>query len=241
MERSDHVGPSHDRRTCGAGHALASFLTLHIPPFLNVHKILCFHHDFDSSNSGVCSECPQQSVANMHKEEGGTAVESALKTDTGPLTTSMYFLKPQELYLTEKPYSLRFVPPETFPRSNIALERHKDVSIVDIRSKVHQLSFEKNGFRIMQLQSKMHYDDFDDEEKIVKIYLREVANKLRDELGAKHVHIFEHTVGQSINDRLSHRGLIIWRSGSGMRYFQSRLGKPTSTISPHRWPILVCL
>ena len=47
---------------------------------------------------------------------------------------------------------------------------------------------------IMPLETKMTYGDFDDEDKLTNIYLREVADKLRDELGAKHVHIFEHTV-----------------------------------------------
>ena len=132
----------------------------------------------------------------MHKEEGGTVAALATSNDDEPITTSMYFLKPQELYLTEKPYSLRFVPPEGFPRSNIALERHEDLHITDIRPKVNELSFEKHGFAVMPLETQMTYDDFDDEDKIVDVYLLEVANKLRDRLGAKHVHIFEHTVSR---------------------------------------------
>ncbi len=127
------------------------------------------------------------------EEDHGLAT-SLTTVDSNTVITSMYFLQPQQLYRAEKPYSLRFVPPEGFPRSNIALEKHNDVEIRDIRPRVGELSFSKHGFKIMPVHSKMTYDDFDDEEKIVDTYLREVADALRDELGAKHVHIFEHTV-----------------------------------------------
>ncbi|KAF2502334.1 hypothetical protein BU16DRAFT_612011 [Lophium mytilinum] len=107
--------------------------------------------------------------------------------------TSIYFLKRNDLYHDEKPYSLRFTPPNDFPRSNIVLEKH-DVTIRDIRPRLKDLSFEKNGFTIMSLESKMSYDDYDDEEKLINVYLREVADSLCAFLGAVHVQIFEHTV-----------------------------------------------
>ena len=119
--------------------------------------------------------------------------------DANTVNTSMYFLKPQDLYSTEKPYSLRFVPPEGFARSNIALEKHEDLEIRDIRPHVNELLFQKHGFKIMPLETSLSYDDFDNEDKLVEVYLREVADKLRDELGAKHVHIFEHTVCQQLH------------------------------------------
>src|ERR1700753_4313665 len=115
----------------------------------------------------------------MTKAEDDVASNLVTAKDAEPITTSMYFLKPQDLYRNEKPYSLRFVPPEGFPRSNIALEKHEDLQITDIRSRVDQLSFEENGFKIMPLETEMSYDDFDDEEKIKRVYLLEVANTLR--------------------------------------------------------------
>lgn len=115
----------------------------------------------------------------------------ALSTET--LQTSVYFLKRNNLYNEEKPYSLRFTPPENFPRSNITLEKH-DVTIRNIRPTLKTLSFEKDGLTIMNLESRMSYDDFDNEEKLINIYLREVADSLCAFLGAVHVQIFEHTV-----------------------------------------------
>lgn len=132
----------------------------------------------------------------MHKKAINDVVIATdlVSVDSKTVTTSMYFLQPQQLYATEKPYSLRFVPPEGFPRSNIALERHSDVEIQDIRPSVDKLSFSEHGFKIMPFHSGMKYEDFDDEDKIVRIYLKEIADALRDELGAQHVQIFEHTV-----------------------------------------------
>jgi hypothetical protein len=107
--------------------------------------------------------------------------------------TQIYFLKRNKLYNEEKPYSLRFTPPEGFPRSNITLEKH-DVTIRDVRPDIDDLTFEKNGFTIMNLESQMSYDDYDEEEKLIEVYLREVADSLCAFLGAVHVQIFEHTV-----------------------------------------------
>jgi hypothetical protein len=40
----------------------------------------------------------------------------------------------------------------------------------------------------------MEYEDFDNEDMIKEVYLKEVANCLKRFLGAQHVQIFEHTV-----------------------------------------------
>lgn len=128
-----------------------------------------------------------------HKDDTGASA-AVQENGSKDVTTSMYFLQPQPLYETEKPYSLRFVPPEGFPRSNIALQKHENVRIADIRPTVDQLSFEENGFMILPLETQLSYDEFDDEARLIEVYLREVADALRDALGAKHVHIFEHTV-----------------------------------------------
>lgn len=108
--------------------------------------------------------------------------------------TSMHFLSRNDLYSTVKPYSLRFEPPEGFERSNITLERQENLVVEDARATIEQFSLEKQGFAIMNLDSQMTYDDFEDDAKIVEVYLKEVANALRDLFGASQVQIFEHTV-----------------------------------------------
>jgi hypothetical protein len=110
----------------------------------------------------------------------------------GRILTTTHFLKKDELYNHEKPYSLRFTPPEGFPRANIKLDRH-EVEIEDVRN-TRDLNFDTDGIAITKFESKMSYDDYDDDDVVKDVYLREVADHLRKILGAEHVQIFEHTV-----------------------------------------------
>ncbi|KAL1638134.1 hypothetical protein SLS58_008971 [Diplodia intermedia] len=104
-----------------------------------------------------------------------------------------HFLQRDDLYTKEKPYSLRYTPPEGFPRANIRLERH-DIRVRDVRAVKDELSFERDGCEIVHLSSQMKYADWDDDSTIKSVFLREVADHLRKALNAQHVQIFEHTV-----------------------------------------------
>ena len=122
---------------------------------------------------------------------------------TEPLQTQVYFLKRSPLYNEEKPYSLRFTPPSGFPRANIVLECH-DITIEDTRATKDDLSLEKNGFAIMNLDTTMEYDQFDDEQIVKDTYLRELSDALRVYLKASHVQVFEHTVSPGQSDDTLH-------------------------------------
>jgi hypothetical protein len=108
------------------------------------------------------------------------------------IRTTAHFLTRNDLYRTEKPYSLRFPPPEGFSRQSTQLEEH-EISVQDIR-KSKPLSFALEGCTVLGLQSSMKYEDYDDEEKVKVIYLKEVAGCLREFFGASKVQIFEHRV-----------------------------------------------
>lgn len=107
--------------------------------------------------------------------------------------TSMHFLKQDELYAIEKPYSLRFTPPDGFPAANIKLDK-RDIDIHDLRNNAKSLTFERDGVSVLEFESSMTYEDYDDDEIVKEILLKEVANLLKDFLAAQHVQIFEHTV-----------------------------------------------
>jgi hypothetical protein len=94
------------------------------------------------------------------------------------------FLQRNALYDVEKPYSLRFTPPSAFPPSNINLA-NKKINIKKV--------FE-HGFQLLPFQSQLPYAQFDDDDAVKRVYLREVANIIKDFLGAQKVQIFEHTV-----------------------------------------------
>jgi hypothetical protein len=122
---------------------------------------------------------------------------------TETVQTHTHFLQRDKFYDTEKPYSLRFTPPEGFPRANIKLEKH-NIKIRDIRdlSEHDRPSFQDDGCTLLDLRSKMEYEDFDDDEKVKEVYLREVADCLKGFLSAQHVQIFEHTVWTGAHHKL---------------------------------------
>lgn len=108
------------------------------------------------------------------------------------IRSQIHFLKRQDIYDTEKPYTLRFLPPEGFLRANISLEQHS-IEIQDIRNET-PLEFERDGVAILNLPSQMSYEDYDDEQKVKEVFLKEVANALKAHLQAQHVQVYEHTV-----------------------------------------------
>ena len=111
---------------------------------------------------------------------------------TDIIHTTAHFLAQNDLYKTQKPYSLRFPPPEGFPRQSTKLEKH-GIDVHDVR-KLGPLSFKEEGCTVLNLQSSMKYEDYDDEDKVKEVYLREVASHLREFFGASKVQIFEHRV-----------------------------------------------
>jgi hypothetical protein len=104
-----------------------------------------------------------------------------------------HFLKRDELYNVDKPYSLRFTPPEAFPKANIKLEKHT-IAITNIRTRAEPLSFSSCGFQLIPFHSLLPYAEFENDEAVKEVYLREAANLIRDFMRATKVQIFEHTV-----------------------------------------------
>ena len=116
------------------------------------------------------------------------------------LETSIYFLAHNDLYGEQKPYSLRYEPKQVFLHSNMEMEKHEGMLIEDVRGREKEFDFCTNGFAVMPLSSQMTCEDFNDKEKLVNIYLKEVANSLREFLHASRVQIFEHTVSIMLHD-----------------------------------------
>ena len=92
-----------------------------------------------------------------------------------PAETSMYFLAHSPLH-KEKPYRLKCVPSASLSETNIHVEEHK-ISIHDVPQHDQALDLQKDGFALIPMTSAMTYEDFEDEEKIKEIYLKELAPK----------------------------------------------------------------
>jgi hypothetical protein len=109
------------------------------------------------------------------------------------VTATLSFLADDELYKTERPYSLKFEAPDGLRRSNILVEKHQQ-AIQDARGLEKRLTMEDNGFALVDLDTEMTYDDFEDEERVKAVYLVEVAGMLQSLVGASRVQVFEYVV-----------------------------------------------
>jgi hypothetical protein len=115
---------------------------------------------------------------------------------------SIHFLKRDALYDLEKPYTIRYALPEGTLRTNSQHEEHHGLLIQNIRPQLQRFSMGSHGFTVVKMESAMMYQDFENEDRIINIYLAEVARKLRETLKARHVQVYEHTVSASAKHHL---------------------------------------
>jgi hypothetical protein len=110
------------------------------------------------------------------------------------LVTSICCLDRLELYQWEKPYEMRFIPPNGFPRKNLHISKYEGIPVKDVRGVEKTLSIEKNGFVVMELEAPMTLEDFSDREAIRSRYLPKVAESLKECLGASRVQVHDYVV-----------------------------------------------
>ncbi|KAH8821381.1 hypothetical protein F5884DRAFT_84977 [Xylogone sp. PMI_703] len=108
------------------------------------------------------------------------------------------YLADEELYLDEKPYCLKFEAPAGLSRSNIQVEHHLQ-TIEDIRGREKDFTLDKNGFTLVSFDTRMAYEDFSNENKIVSVYLAEAAEIVQRLVGAFRVQIFEYVIRKQHN------------------------------------------
>lgn len=106
----------------------------------------------------------------------------------------MYVLPRNGLWEREKPYLLKFKPTVDFPKTNISMVKLDGIQIEDTRGKEHNLSLERNGFAIMNLDIAMSPELFDDHETVQSAFLPEAAEALKSFLGASRVQVFDYVV-----------------------------------------------
>lgn len=110
------------------------------------------------------------------------------------MRTTMYFMEKDPLFLIEKPYELNYEPSPGQPATNMKMQKVENLQVLDIRNKVNDFSFKKNGFQVARIDSKMSRDDFEDRKKVTEIYFVEIAEMLKKKLGAERVQVFDYTV-----------------------------------------------
>jgi hypothetical protein len=138
---------------------------------------------------------PQEQLHMEGKSKDDVVIQEAEVQDDRNIESTMYYLENIPLYETEKPYTMRYLPGEEIPQSNFQ-KCEKPVTIINMRrSDVGPFKFDECGFELIELHSKMSYDDYWDNEKIQKVYIQEVRDAIKKAIGATFVWVLDYAVG----------------------------------------------
>ncbi|RKK89174.1 hypothetical protein BFJ68_g16779 [Fusarium oxysporum] len=106
--------------------------------------------------------------------------------------SSMYYLDRTQ-YDVEKPYSMRYLP-DGIPQSNFKKVKYP-MTVKSMRKHgVDSFRLNECGFQRIELNSKLSYEEFWDNQRVQEVYIEEVKDALKAELGAKHVHVLDYAV-----------------------------------------------
>jgi hypothetical protein len=142
------------------------------------------------------------------------------------ISTSFLFLKHDEKWKDEKPYSIMYQPPEGIQKNNFSLEKHNDIHVHDIRELEPQPSVEQHGFALIGIErGSLACEEFDDKAKVASQFLPTAAKAVKSALGAGRVQFFDVTVCHSL---ASPSHIIIKTDGTPGK-------KAPSRISTTRW------
>lgn len=122
----------------------------------------------------------------MNKVEDGTSLDT--------VSATLHFLPRDPLYDEEKPYSIQYTPHGDVPRTNVYQDIIDGVKIRNIRPIRDTLDFNNDGMIVRNFQTKMIYEDFAIPEVVREIYVPEIAELLKKEMGVENVAILEYLV-----------------------------------------------
>ncbi|GIZ49085.1 hypothetical protein CKM354_001212500 [Cercospora kikuchii] len=111
--------------------------------------------------------------------------------------TETYYADRDDKFLSEKPYELKFLPPEALPLTNMTWSRHDGIHVTDIRGHESQYTAREHGFQLSSMSTTLAYGDFDDTQKVEQVYTKEVAECLRSKLNAARVLVFDYNIRKS--------------------------------------------
>ena len=111
------------------------------------------------------------------------------------ITSSMWYLERLPLYDVEKPYTMRYEPEEGIPQTNFKKVQHPMVVRSMREPGAGPFLLGECGFQLMELKSQLEPEEFWDNEKVQRVYIQEVKEALKRELGAKYVHVLDYAVG----------------------------------------------
>ncbi|KAL8637913.1 MAG: hypothetical protein Q9226_009060, partial [Calogaya cf. arnoldii] len=106
----------------------------------------------------------------------------------------------------QRPYELLFQPPDSdFPVCNYNVVRVPNVPIHDLRPLKDTLSLDREGFLLADLNTRMDYENYFDQEKLKSIYMPEIKALLKERLGIRAAYVHECVIRRS-DDKGGHLG-----------------------------------
>ena len=109
------------------------------------------------------------------------------------LHAPVFFLARDALYAEEKPYTLQYRS-STIPKSNVRSQHVGHLDIKDLRNHEHEYSFEANGIAVVEMESAMTYEDFEDAGKVNSTYIQEIVSCLFQQFEAANIQVFDWVV-----------------------------------------------
>ncbi|OTA55104.1 hypothetical protein K449DRAFT_438935 [Hypoxylon sp. EC38] len=110
------------------------------------------------------------------------------------IKTEICYLSKESKHENEKPYEMRYDPGREFPRTNMSND-FRSVTIRNFRQLQDSQSFEKYGFTAIKVDCSMTASEFDDEEKVYRIYYPEIEELLHQIFpDAVEIKILEHGI-----------------------------------------------
>ncbi|KAL9104085.1 MAG: hypothetical protein Q9163_000937 [Psora crenata] len=106
------------------------------------------------------------------------------------VSSSLKFCKQDPRWSYEKAFSLSYNPPPGVEKSNVEHES-VNLTLTDVRPHKDSLSLDREGFQIVDLESKLEYGDFYDKGQVQRVFAEELRGMLLNLLGAKGVFFHE--------------------------------------------------
>ena len=125
------------------------------------------------------------------------------------LESYIVFLQRDAKHKLEKPYKLQYDPGSNsdIPRTNVVSKHYGPIMLHDFRVLKKPMTFEKNGFGVLDIETKLSPEDFYDEEKVRRIYYPELRALVLEKFKATRVEVLEHLVGRPPKPRARTRSI----------------------------------
>jgi hypothetical protein len=121
----------------------------------------------------------------------------------------MWYLERLPLYATEKPYTMRYEPDGGIPQTNFQ-KVQRPMTVKSMREfGAGPFHLGECGFQRIELRSRLTSDEFWDNDKVQGVYIQEVKDALKRELGAKYVHVLDYAVCRPPSDELNPSWILI--------------------------------